>query len=316
MVKVLDKISDFLEVFENKGLVVTIGNFDGVHLGHQFLISESLKKAEELNCELIVITFDPHPVEIFAPDVNKFLILPFDEKIDRIEKAGCSNVVVFKFDRDFSMLSASDFLEKHILENGKNTNLKSLVLGYDFSFGSDRKGDFSFAKKYLGKKGVEVVQAGKFGEQEISSSMIRSLVNEGKVELVNELLGANFYCKGLVIKGEGRGKQIGIPTANINIDSRYIHPSPGVYITQIQIGETVYNSVTNIGFRPTFGKNSLNIETHIFDFNKEIYGEYIKVYFIKKIRNEIAFSSIDLLIEQIKADVLTSNRYFLETKTD
>ena len=182
------------------------------------MIKEILQKAEANNLNSLLITFDPHPVEIFAPDKKNFLISPFKDKIYQLKKNGCQNIVVLKFDRDFSVLTAEDFLKKYILEY-KN-QISELVLGHDFSFGADRQGNFEFAKDYLSNYGINVTQLKKFSDVDVSSSIIRNELNAGKVENVSNLLGRNFFIDGIVIKGEGRGKKIGIPTANINISPR------------------------------------------------------------------------------------------------
>jgi len=306
-------ISDCLKNLGDKKSLISIGNFDGVHLGHQYIINESLKRARDNDLEFVLVTFDPHPVEIFAPDKKNFLIFPFENRIEQLKAIGCKHIVVLKFDRDFSVLSAQDFLERHFIKY--KDKISELLLGHDFFFGADRLGDFAFAKEQLEKHEIKVGQLDKLSDFDVSSSLIRNNLIKGNVSKANKLLGKSFFIKGLVIKGEGRGKMIGIPTANINMSSRYIFPEPGVYVSQTSVNNIQFNSITNIGFRPTFGQNELNIETHIFNFNSDIYGELIKVSFLEKLREEKSFQSANDLVDQINRDITQAKSYFSDVKS-
>lgn len=303
--KVIQSLSDIQEKF-----ALTIGNFDGVHLGHQALINDLLERNKGSGLALAVVTFVPHPQAILNNQSKKFLIETYQRRRDLLAKLGVDYLCEISFTRDFSTLSPDDFLGDYILVN---RYLKQINLGYDFAFGADKKGSYELVKKRAAAFAVEVTLEDKFENSSdvVSSSLIRNFLHKGNVEQAKENLGRNFSLKGLVIKGEGRGKKIGVPTANISFDESLIIPKRGVYITSTSYKEMLFASVTNIGINPTFkADEDLSVETHIFDFDGDIYGESIEVHFHQRLRDERKFANVHELVEQLKKDIDTSRDYF------
>jgi riboflavin kinase/FMN adenylyltransferase len=291
----------------NPDIGITIGNFDGVHLGHQFLIEELKKDCEKNNCSLLVVSFRPHPQTILKSTIEDFLINSYEEKSCLLEKFGADYYLELKFDREFSTQSPENFLENHLLQYPQ---VKKLYLGHDFTFGADKRGDFSFTQKYCASKNIQVEQLPKYSKDSVSSSQIRESIKNGNISEANRLLGRDFFLSGIVIKGEGRGKKIGFPTANIQVDKMSIKPQKGVYATKTYYKGMLFNSITNVGINPTFGGEKLNIETNIFDFDNDIYGEDISVHFLDKIRDEKKFSTVNDLVEQIKLDIESARKLY------
>jgi riboflavin kinase/FMN adenylyltransferase len=290
------------ELPANKKFGFTIGNFDGVHKGHQGLIAEIKSKCSERKLELVVITFVPHPLVILKNE-KSFLLNSYKERQELLAKLGVDHLVELDFTRDLSTLDPADFLNTHIFTRD---GIEFFFLGYDFAFGANKAGDHEFVKKYCEKKGVEVeVQQKKEANLgTFSSSLARKLLRGGEPVKAIDILGRPFFLTGRVIKGAGRGKQIGFPTANIELDFSRLIPQTGVYATECSFRGCNYLSITNIGKNPTFTtEDDLNVETNIFDFSGDIYGEEIKVSFFQKIRDEKKFSSVNELIEQISKDV-------------
>lgn len=286
----------------NEKVGLTIGNFDGLHLGHQSLIQNLKKHCLSAGYRSAILTFNPHPVQILRPQ-NNFLINSYDRRAELIKEIGIDIIVEIGFDRDFSTLTPIDFFNKYIL---KIPNLKLMILGHDFSFGSQKTGGANFLKDTCLLNNIEayVDQAYCLDNKVVSSSKIREFLSGGDVLMANRYLGRTFSLNGTVVKGDGRGKKIGFATANINYDFQRKIPGKGVYATQVQIQGMTFNSVTNIGVTPTFKESdTLSIETHILDFKNEIYGEDINILFYQKIRDEIKFQSVNDLVEQIKSDI-------------
>ncbi len=288
-------------------IVLTIGNFDGVHRGHQLLISrvlaqKALVKTEKLTATLM--TFDPHPSQILIPGKNFRSILSLEDRVATIKKFGIENVIVVPFSRDLSELSPEEFFKKIIIGQFKTV---ALVVGYDFSFGKNRSGTKEILSKLCKENGVilEVVEPLKINGEVISSSKIRDALRDGDVEKAALFLGRTYEITGMVEKGLGRGRTIGFPTANLFTQAETI-PKKGVYVTLAESGGKTWQSVTNIGDNPTFKdqyKTSTKIETYILDFENDIYGEKIKVHFVRRLRDEKKFSSVQELIAQIAQDV-------------
>lgn len=295
-----------LDASHNYGL--TIGNFDGVHRGHQFLIKKLQELSVAQNEKLVLMTFVPHPRFVLGTKNERFLLNNYKQRRELLEQLGVEYIIEASFDRDFSTLSPDLFLKKFIVAH---PNIKSLYLGHDFTFGSNKEGNFEFAKSALSPSGISVEILPRLVDAKISSSIIRDKLLKGDVCSANTMLGRSFYTEGLVVKGEGRGKKIGFPTANIKIDNETIIPERGVYVTETLYKGTKYKSVTNIGLNPTFTESEeLNIETHIIDFDIDIYGELLRVSFLDKIRKEKKFESVNLLVEQINKDKIFARDYF------
>jgi riboflavin kinase/FMN adenylyltransferase len=282
---------------------LTIGNFDGVHLGHRELLTKIRSDCKSKKNTFVVLTFIPHPQKIIQPDKERFLITSYEHRRRLLLSAGVDYLVEINFTRDFSTLSAEDFLKSHLLTYPQ---LNNFYLGYDFAFGANKKGGFDLVQSLCLPRNVQVEIQPKFeqGGNIISSTSIRNLLKKGLVEDVSQLLTRSFQLEGVVVKGEGRGKKIGFPTANIQCSQDLIVPQNGVYVTKTHYNGMIYNSVTNIGHNPTFKDTKMvHIETNIFDFNLDIYGENIEIEFLSKIRDEKKFQTVNELIEQIRNDV-------------
>ncbi|MGB0453852.1 MAG: bifunctional riboflavin kinase/FAD synthetase [Bacteriovoracaceae bacterium] len=302
IVKSLSELSDSEEI------VITIGNFDGVHIGHQFVI-ENIKRNLSGNQKLVLMTFLPHPREILSPD-SKFLINTYDERRELLQKHNVDYLCEMKFDRNFSTLSPEEFLSDYLFNH---SHIKKVYFGHDFKFGADKKGDWNLANDFCSEKGVEfeLLKEHRKEDKRISSSLIRDLLIKGKIQEANHFLGREYFVTGKVIKGDGRGRKIGFPTANIDFSDKLTIPSTGVYITKSHVGDMLYYSVTNVGIKPTFqSQDELSIETHVFDFNRDIYGEDFRIHFLSKIRDEVKFSSVNDLISQIDKDAQVAKEFF------
>lgn len=285
---------------------LTIGNFDGVHLGHRQLLKKIKSDCVSKNLLFVVVTFIPHPQKILQPEKTRFLINSYDQRRLLLEQMGVDVLIEMSFTRDFSTLSPEDFMSQHLLQY---PNLKNFYLGYDFAFGANKEGGHDLVNQVCNPKGIKVEIQPKFEYENevVSSSLIRDRIQSGKLDEVNEILGRPFHLEGVVVKGEGRGKKIGFPTANIQVSTDLIVPQKGVYITRTVYEGMTYNSVTNIGNNPTFNDSTnIHIETNLFDFNTDIYGEVLDIQFLKKIRDEKKFPTVNDLIQQIKSDVLTA----------
>ena len=288
--------------------VLALGNFDGLHLAHQKLLQVTLQLAKQCRGTPCVYSFVPHPVKVLSPQSAPPLISTLQQKNQLIKKQKIKALILEPFLKDFSDLSAEEFFEKILV---KKLGIAGVVAGYDFTFGSKRSGNADLLKELCNQQGIpcKIISAQHQQNTLISSSQIRSFIQKGSVDQATELLGRPFEILGVVVKGDGIGTSLGFPTANILTENELI-PGNGVYATQVKIGLRTYNSITNIGFRPTFGGKKLTLETHIFRFKKKIYGKEIRIRFIKKIRDEITFASVQDLIKQIKKDVESAQRIF------
>jgi riboflavin kinase/FMN adenylyltransferase len=306
--KVLQANRHNFKINEDGPFGLTIGNFDGVHQGHQDLLNRVRKATSKALQKMIVMTFVPHPIKIIR-GASSFLLNTYIERRSLLERYGADYLVEIHFSRDFSTQSPENFLNEYILSI---KDLQTLYLGYDFAFGSNKAGDHEFVTNYCkGKCEVEIQPEFKLDNENVSSSTIRKLLLDGDVLKANNILGREHFISGRVVKGAGRGRQIGVPTANIEFDSDLLVPKRGVYITRTQYKDQLYFSVTNIGKNPTFKSDeSVSVETHLLDFDNDIYGDEISVQFIERIRDEKKFESVNELIAQIKDDVETSRKHF------
>jgi riboflavin kinase/FMN adenylyltransferase len=298
--KLYTNLADIKEPFH--GACVTIGNFDGVHLGHQILFSEVVYRANALKGTSVVVTFDPHPLKVLRPESIR-LISTTEQKIELIEKAGIDVLVVIPFDREFAATSAEAFVEEILLGT---IGVQELVVGYDYAFGRGRQGNIEFLKAKGLAHGfpVTVVEAHYENGMLVSSTRIRELVAEGKMDEVRLLLGRYYQIRGEVQRGKQRGgRVVGFPTANLRISEEDLCPRRGVYVTQVIYDGRCYGGVANIGYNPTFGENRLVAETHIFDFHDDIYGRPIKINLLCHLRGEKKFSGPEELADQIRRDI-------------
>lgn len=285
--------------------VVTIGTFDGLHFGHKKILNRLKEIAKKYGGETVVITFYPHPRMVLFPDDNDIKLLSSqEEKIMLLEKLGIDNLIIIPFSKEFSRLTSLDFV-RNILVNKIGT--KKLVIGYDHHFGKNREGSFEHLFEFGPVYGfdVEEIPEQDIDEVAVSSSKIRNSLLEGNVELANTFLERKYSLIGTVIKGDQVGRTLGYPTANINIAFPHkLIPAFGVYLVEVIVAEKKYFGALNIGVRPTLINKKPQIEVYIFEFDQEIYGKKVEVLFIKKIRNEQKFSSLEELKNQIQLDVL------------
>ncbi|MDP1678046.1 MAG: bifunctional riboflavin kinase/FAD synthetase [Bacteroidota bacterium] len=292
------------EVQYNKNSVVTIGMFDGVHLAHQTIIRQTIEKSRHLSGRNVVVTFEPHPREVVSKGTKNVAILStLEDKLQRIEKLGVDVVFIIPFTFEFSRLTFQEFYSKYIV-NG--VGVSEVVEGFNHQFGRDREGNMSQVLE-LGKVhgfSVEAIAMMKKQDVVIASSTIRDSLLSGDVVLANEMLGYEYSFTGTVVRGYGRGKQLGYPTANIVLfDKKKLVPQIGIYAVQIEVEGKWYGGMMSIGHNPTFGDAHIRtIEVNIFDFDKDIYDETVTVKTIQRTRNEKKFNSVDELITEIGND--------------
>ena len=282
---------------------VTIGNFDGVHLGHQFLFSEVVGKAYKNNGTSIAITFDPHPLKVVRPEIGIKLISTSEQKIELIELANIDVLLLIPFTKEFAATPAEQFVDDILIGT---LGVRELIIGYDYAFGKGRSGNIEFLKEQGAQKGfnVTVVEPYYVDEMLASSTKVRELVNQGRMRDVRKLLGRYYQIRGEVILGKQRGGTLlGFPTANLHISEEDLCPRHGVYVSQVVYDGKCYGGVLNIGYNPTFGGDCISAETHIFDFNEDIYGKPIKINLLQFLRDERKFSGPDELVSQITQDI-------------
>ena len=296
-------IAKNIELYKsNKPSVVTIGTFDGVHIGHQKIIKRLINAGKSNGLKSIILTFFPHPRMVLQKDANIKLINTIDERYAILKALGLDCLLVKKFTKEFSRLSAEDFV-KHIFV--EKLNAKKVIIGYDHRFGRNRNADINNLKVFGETYGftVEEISAQDINEVSVSSTKIRKALAQGNMADANAYLGYYFMLTGVVIKGKGLGKKMKYPTANIHIEEAYkIVPKQGVYIVKSYIEETIFYGMMNIGTNPTVNGNKQSIEVHFFDFNKDIYGSKIQIDILERIRDEEKFKSIEALQKQLDDD--------------
>jgi len=296
-------ISD-LEQIEHKlrNPVLTIGNFDGVHKGHLSLFDLAKNRAAAINGQSVVMTFDPHPIKVMKPGNGPPLITLTEQKLELIADAGMDVILCLPFTREFAAISARDFVQ-NILVN--KIGIREIVVGYDYTFGAGREGGIELLES-MGKAldfRVHVVPPVYVENILVSSTSIRTLVQEGKLHEAKRLLGRDYQIGGTVIKGKNRGgRLLGYPTANLALIDELV-PKRGVYVVKVLVAGRIYDGVTNIGYNPTFGDGAFSVETHILDFHEDLLGKQIRVKFIERLRDEKTFESVEALVAQIERDI-------------
>ncbi len=277
---------------------LTVGNFDGIHLGHVYLIQKLKEEARKRNLKSMVLTFCPHPLKVLAPQLLPCELTDIDEKVESLSELGVDYTVFIRFDKEFSKVRAKEFLKNILYER---LGCRYLLVGYDWRYGYKREGEIELAKEVGKELGFEVEEAKPFRVENhvVSSTLIRRLLREGRVEEVRKYLGHNYRIKRKVVKGEGRGSRIGFPTANLQ-NTENLCLKEGVYAVKV---EDKYKGVANYGYRPTFGGRKKVLEVFILDFKGNLRGKKIKVEFLKFIREEKKFNSVDELVKQIKKDI-------------
>ena len=284
--------------------VITIGTFDGVHKGHQVILQNIVKKAKETHGESVIITFEPHPRFVISPNQkNIFLLNTLDEKIENLKKQNIDNLVIVNFTKEFANMEADEYIKNFLIEK---FHPHTIIIGFDHQFGRNRQGNFKMLEDYKNQYlfCLEEIPMQVIEENKISSTKIREAILIGDVEKAKRYLGENYTIEGKVVEGEKRGRQIGYPTANIEIQNPYkLMPAKGVYAVRVCIDSKHFDGMMNIGNNPTFvDTNKLFLEVNIFNFDEDIYGKIIKVFFVKRIRDEKKFLSVNELILAIDED--------------
>jgi len=290
------------EYNESKNSIVTIGTFDGIHKGHQKIFNKVINASKQNNLSSVVLTFFPHPRIILNKHNDIKMIDTLDEKIDHLKKIGIDHLIIHPFDKKFSLLSAEQFIKEYLVDKLK---LKHIIIGYDHRFGKGREASVTDLKEYSREFDfvVDEIDAQEIEKIAISSTKIRNSINEGDIKTTKIYLGRFFCLTGRVVKGDGLGKQINYPTANISIEEDYkIIPKDGVYYIKTTIDNKLYNGMMNIGHRPTIGTKEKSIEVNLFNFDRDIYDRIISVDVVEKIRDEKKFSSIEALKTQLARD--------------
>lgn len=297
---------------EHKECVLTIGKFDGVHLGHQAVLSNVLDKARSLGLPATVMVFEPQPEELFAPDTAPARISTLPEKYKALKKLGVDRLLCVRFSREFASQSPQTFVNDLLVQR---LGVKFLVVGDDFRFGKGRSGDFAMLQSAGQSYGFEVAstQSFRMADCRISSTAIREALAEGQFGQAEKMLGRRFSISGKVVHGEKKGRTIGFPTANVLLN-RCQTPILGVFAVTVLIDGKEYGGVANIGSRPTLDGVRTQLEVHIFEFSGYVYGQPIEVMPVEKIRNEVKFASFDDLKKQIEKDVLSARHILNQLK--
>lgn len=290
--------------------VVTTGTFDGVHIGHRTILERLIEVSKKNKGESVLLTFYPHPRMVLNPDSDLQLINTIEEKIALLEKVGIEHLIIHPFTKDFSRTTSLEFV-RDILVNRIGT--KKLVIGYDHHFGRNREGSFEHLKEFGPLYGfdVEEIPAQEVSDVNVSSTKIRVALLEGDISTANHYLGHEFCLSGIVVKGEQLGRELGFPTANLEIDNKYkIIPAKGVYAVKVNHYGKHYHGMMNIGTRPSIHSENhrISVEVHVFDFSDEIYGQVLEISFIERIRDEKKFDSKVHLIDEIKKDKVRAEK--------
>ena len=309
----MNQFSSLYRFNPTKKTVVTLGTFDGVHLGHQKVIQKLVQNAKKFELESVILTFFPHPQQVLNPATDLKMLSTVDEKTRLLTHLGLDNLIIHPFDATFSELLAEEFVSKILVDQLK---VQKIIIGYDHRFGKNRTANFAdlqaFGKKYNFE--VEQISAEEMNEMAVSSTKIRKAIQNNDFALVKQFLGRFYSFSGKVIEGKQLGRTLGFPTANLAVDQSYkMIPNSGVYAVLCEIDPQKtkkYQGVMNIGNRPTVDGTSQTIEIHLFDFNENIYNQEIKVYVCKQLRLEQKFNSIDDLKIQIAKDKKTTEAYF------
>lgn len=303
---------DFSSISAIKNPVLTIGTFDGVHIGHKKIIDQLNEEAFKIGGESVLFTFFPHPRMVIFPESHGLkLIQTQEEKLEKLKEMGLQNVIVFPFTFEFSRLTALEFVRDMLVNQ---LHVKKLVIGYDHQFGKNREGSIHFLRDVAETYEFEVIEipAQDIAAVHVSSTKIREALLTGDIEKANDYLGTPFQLSGTVVKGKQLGRTIGFPTANIQLanDLKLI-PQNGVYAVKVFYQDHCFEGMMNIGIRPTIeGKNDKTIEVHIFDFDQTIYGESLRVELFKKTRDEQKFNGIEALKNQLKLDEISIRTFF------
>lgn len=303
----LDKIS---APFPNA--VLTIGNFDGVHIGHQALFYEVIERAASIEGTSVAMTFEPHPLRLLRQNDLPPLITPIEQKVELIERSGMDVLICVPFTKDFAAIPAEEFIADLLV---RRIGMKAVVVGEDYAFGRNREGNIDLLRSLSERHGFEVVVTGMVRSvrglaERVSSTAIRHLLIAGEVDKAHRMLGRHYQVRGEVVAGRGRGgRLLGIPTANLKL-AEALCPKTGIYAVKVESNRRLFHGVANIGYSPTFDDHQFTVEVHILDFDENIYGERIRVNFVQRIRDEMKFPSPDDLKRQIEADIQAARKLF------
>lgn len=293
---------DTLKDFYRGKIALALGNFDGVHLGHKKILCMAVNAARETGCRSAALVFDPHPLQVLAPEKSPRLLQTMEQRIALIGESGVDFVIVHPFTYEFATLLPEDFVRRYLCGQ---LNIASVAVGFNYTFGKNGAGTPELLKQ-MGLQcsfSVNVADAVIVDGEPVASSRIRLLLAAGEVEAAARLLGYNFSLQGTVVHGDGRGKTLGFPTANLATPEGIIHPGNGVYLTRASVAGQSFWSLTNIGHRPTFDKQDVSVEVHILDARKNLYGLALNLEFLHKIRDEKKFSGPKELVRQISRDI-------------
>jgi len=308
--KIFNSIHDFKST---KKTILTLGTFDGVHVGHQKIIQKLIQNASDYNCESLILTFFPHPRMVLQEGSDIKLLNTIDEKTVLLKKMGLDNLIIHPFDKEFSRLTAEEFVKTILVDA---LHIQKIIIGYDHRFGRNRLANIDdlilYGKQYNFE--VEQISAQEIDSVSISSTKIRNAILDGNIALANEYLGYKYVINGMVINGNQLGRTIGFPTANLKIEENYkLIPKNGVYVVKSTINQKTVFGVMNIGTNPTVNGEELSIEVHFIDFDADLYNSKIEISVLERIRDEQKFDSIELLKNQIQEDKETAISFIAKT---
>ena len=311
ILRIFNSINDFIA---SKKTIVTLGTFDGVHIGHNAILDKICNAAKHENLESVILTFFPHPRLVVSDNYDIKLLNTMEEKSILLEKKGIQNFIIHPFDKTFSELSPRQFVTQVLVNK---LNIQKIIIGHDHKFGKNRAADFNDLINFGKEFGFEVeeISAQQINDVSVSSTKIRNSLLEGNISLANEYLGYSYVLTGNVVKGNQLGRTIGFPTANIEIPEEYkLIPKNGVYIVTANVNNKVVSGMMNIGVKPTLGENKLSIEVHLLNFDKDIYNQKIQVNVLERLRDEHKFESFEALKSQLELDRKNTIDYFENLK--
>lgn len=298
---------DSFNSLQQKEIILALGNFDGVHIGHQEIISNTVSLARQQHKKSAVLIFLPHPLTVLHPDCSPGLVITVEDRTRMLCEAGVDYVILHPFDKEFAVITPARFAHEIL---AAKLHAATVVVGYDYSFGHRGDGKTDDLKAFGRELGfiVKVIPPITAEGKPVGSSTIRRLLAAGRVQQANVMLGYTYFLRGQVIHGDGRGHLLGFPTANLLISPEVMHPANGVYLTQAVTSNDTFWALTNVGSRPTFGKKDISVEVHLLDTKKNLYSKELIVRFLHRMREEKSFTNVDSLIAQIKHDVLAAKQ--------
>ncbi|MBV4418089.1 bifunctional riboflavin kinase/FAD synthetase [Clostridium tyrobutyricum] len=304
-------IEDNFKIHLKEKTYIALGSFDGLHLGHMQLVKKAIELSKVNNAKSMVFTFKSHPRNIINKKSATKILMNNESKLEVLKESGLDIINMASFDYDFMKISPKEFIIKLI----QNYNAKGLVIGFNYRFGYKNMGNIELLKELSEKYkfSLDIIEPVKFNGNIISSTIIRNLIaDKGDVKQAANMLSRPYMLQGKIISGKHLGKKLGFPTANMEFDTKFILPKEGVYFTAVKFENKFYKGITNVGYNPTTNDNKLSVETNILDFNKDIYGSELRIYFIDRIRDEFKFQNLDQLISQLESDRNYANKKNLE----